>query len=529
MTTTTPASNAAKVSAFAVPLLGLFAAIQGAAPNVASTMLVGASKSLGMTGSTQALAASMQTLAIAATVITTGLMADRLGRRHVLMGALLVGAVGTVVVSIAAATWMYFLGMAIVGVGLGAVYGASFAYLKAVVAPDKLAGALGVFTAVLMVATLVFTFVGGALTSIDWRVAFLIFPVVNVIGFFLVPIFLPKQPRVKGGSLDVLGQLLLAIGVVSFLYGVSQLAKSLTAPGTLIPIVLGVVLLVAFAVWESKYSGHFFPMELFRSPVFLAAICFGFLYNFGNSVAFLQATNLWQYVNGLKTSEVSLWQLPLMIAGIGAGLVTGRLMAKGMSNRMAGIIGGAMTTVGFVCFALLHSSKSLIGFLPGLILVGAGVVVASVPYGNLILREAPAKFLGPVSSSRTTFGQFFYSLGFALSTVMIDKLTDGGIVRRLTDAGVQPNQISTGLDAVSAYASSGTAPSTSVGQQALTDAVASYGGAFRTTMLIVAVALALVTVLSAFLLRNGEGEAQPIHDHDNPSPADDAAPVAASA
>lgn len=518
--TSTTATNVKKVSALAVPLLGFFAAIQGAAPNVASTMLVDASKALKMTGSTQALAASMQTLAIAATVITTGLMADRLGRRRVLMGALIVGGAGTIVVSLSFATWMYFLGMAIVGAGLGAVYGASFAYLKAVVAPNKLAGAMGVFTAVIMVSTLVLTFVGGSLTAINWRVAFLIFPVVNLIGFILVPIILPKEPKVKGGSLDILGQLLLGVGVVSFLYGVSQMAKSLTSPATLIPLALGVVLLAGFAVWESKYSGHFFPMQLFRSPVFLAAICFGFLYNFGNSIAFLQVTNLWQYVNGLKTSEVSLWQLPLMFAGIIAGLVTGRFMSKGMKNRTAGFIGGAMATVGFVLLALLHSSKGLLGFLPGTMLIGAGVITASVPYGNLILREAPAKFLGPVSSSRTTFGQFFYSLGFALSTVLIDKMTDQGIVTRLTQAGVPPNQISTGLDAVNAYAATGTPPSTSAGQQALSEAAASYGSSFRTTMLIVAVALACVTLLSSFLLRKGEGTPQPVHNDDaSPTPA----------
>lgn len=525
-TTTTSAANVKNVSALAVPLLGFFCAVQGAAPNVASTMLVGASRSLDMSGSTQALAASMQTLAIAATVITTGLMADRLGRRRVLMGALIVGGAGTIVVSASFAVWMYMLGMAIVGAGLGAVYGSSFAYLKAVVPANKLAGAMGVFTAVIMVSSLVLTFVGGSLTAVNWRVAFLIFPVVNLIGLVLVPIILPKQPRVKGGSLDVFGQLLLAIGVVSFLYGVSQLAKSLTSPGTLIPIALGVVLLAAFAVWESKYSGHFFPMELFRSPVFLAAICFGFLYNFGNSVAFLQVTNLWQYVNGLKTSEVSLWQLPLMFAGIIGGLLAGRLMSKGMTNRMAGIIGGSMATVGFVLLALLHSSKGLLGFLPGTVLIGGGVVIASVPYGNLILREAPAKFLGPVSSSRTTFGQFFYSLGFALSTVLIDKMTLGGTVQKLTDAGVQPNQISTGLDAVTAYAANGTQPSTSLGQQALSDAVTSYGSSFRNTMLIVAVALAVVTVLSSLLLRKGEGTPKPAHDEDA---APGTAPAAATA
>ena len=41
-----------------------------------------------MTGGLVALAASISTLALSATVISTGLIADRLGRRPVLMAAL---------------------------------------------------------------------------------------------------------------------------------------------------------------------------------------------------------------------------------------------------------------------------------------------------------------------------------------------------------------------------------------------------------------------------------------------------------
>jgi predicted MFS family arabinose efflux permease len=439
-------------------------------------------------------------------------MADRLGRRRVLMGALVVGAMGTVIVSISIAAWMYMLGMAIVGIGLGAVYGSSFAYIKSVVPLNRLAGAMGTFTAIVMVTTVVVTFVGGSLTAINWRVAFLVFPVCSIIGLILVPILLPKVPVVKGGSLDLVGQLLLGLGVISFLYSVSQFAQSLTSPKTLVPLGLGIVLLAAFAVWESKFPGHFFPMELFRSPVFLAALCFGFIYNFGTAVSFLQLTNLWQYINGLKTSEVSIWQLPLMLAGIASGLVIGRLMTKGMSNRTAGLIGGILTVVGLAWLGLFHSATSLLGFLPGLIIGGAGVVVAAVPFGNLVLREAPAKFLGPVSSARTTAGQFFYTLGFALSTVMIDKLTTGGTVDRLTAAGVPANQLSTGLDAVSVYAAKGTQPTTSLGKQALADAAASYGSAFRTTMLITAFAIAIVTIVATILLRKGEGTPQPAHE-----------------
>ena len=526
---TSAAVTTKKVSKFAVPLLGFFGGVQGSAPNVASTALVGASRGLHMAGSTQALAASMQTLAIAATVITTGLMADRLGRRRVLIAALIVGIVGNIIVIGAPTSAFYMLGMAVIGVGLGAVYGASFAYIKSIVPVNKIPGALGIFTAVVMVTTLIITFVGGSLSSIDWRYAFVVTPIACLLGLLCIPKLLPPVPTVKGGSLDVVGQLLLAGGVISFLYSVSQFAQSLTSPKTLVPLVLGIVLLAAFAIWESKYDGHFFPMELFKSPIFLAALCFGFIYNFGTAVSFLQLTNLWQYINGLKTSQVSMWQLPLLVAGIVAGLLTGRVMAKGMSNRTAGIIGGAMTACGFFWVGIFHSSHGLVGFLPGLIIAGAGVVVAAVPFGNLILREAPAKYLGPVSSARTTAGQFFYTLGFALSTVLIDKMTIGGTVRRLEAAGVPANQLSTGLDAVNAYAANGTAPTTSEGKQALAAAVTSYGGAFRTTMFITAIAILVATALATFLLRKGEGDPQPAHEDDaSPAPTSTPAPAPAT-
>ncbi len=505
------ASTAKKVSALAVPFLGFLGAVQGSAPNIASTALVGASRSLDMTGGTQALAASMQTLAIAATVITTGLIADRIGRRKLLMIALIIGAVGNLIVLASPAVPIYLLGMAVTGIGLGAVYGSAFGFLKSVVKPEKLAAAMGLFTAAIMLSTLVFTFVGGTLASANWRTAYLLIPVMCAIGFFLTPILLPKLPPMKGDKFDAFGQILLGLGIIGILYAISNLANSLTSAKTLGPLVVGVVLIIGFVIWESKYDGHFFPLELFKSPIFLAALCFGFIYNFGNSVAFLQLTNLWQYINGLTTAKVSIWQLPLLLAGIFAGLTIGRLMGKGMKNRTAGAIGGGLTVVGFVLLALAHDSKTLTGFLPGLILGGAGVIVASVPFGNLILRESPPRYLGPVSSSRTTFGQFFYTLGFSISTVLVDRMTDGGVVAKLTAAKVPANQLSTGLDAVNTYAASGTAPSTSLGKQALADAATSYGTAFRTTFLIVAAAILAVTVLATVLLRKGEGTPQPAH------------------
>jgi MFS family permease len=510
------------VSRLAVPFLGLLGAVQGTCPNIASTALVGASRSLHMAGSTQALAASVQTLAIAATAITTGLLADRLGRRRVLMMALVVGAIGNLIVVVSPAPAIYMLGMAIAGIGLGAVYGAAFGYMKAVVPAGKMANAMGVFTAVVMACTVVLTFVGGNLASAHWRVAFLLIPLTCVVCLLLTPVLLPEVERIRGGKLDLRGQSLLMVGVILFLYSVSEFAHSLTSPRTLIPLVLGVIALGAFFVWESSYEGRFFPVHVFRSRVFLAALCAGFIYNFGTAVAFLQVTDLWQYVNGLTTSKVAVWQLPLLVAGIVSGLATGRLISRGLSMRAAILTGGGASALGFVLLALEHGSSSLLGFLPGLVLVGAGVIIAAVPFGNLILLEAPPRYLGPVSSSRATFGQFFYTLGFSVSAVVIDRRTVGGVVERLQHAGVPSNQLSTGLDAVNVYASKGTAPGTSVGRAALRDATVSYGHAFS-TMFFIAGGLMLAVGLLAFLLLAGaEHEPTPATSSNSESPKESA-------
>jgi MFS family permease len=501
---TPPTQNPVKKPALALAFLGVLGALQGTDPNIASTALVGAARGLDMASTS--LAASISTLALAATAISTGLLADSLGRRKVLQVGLLVAIVGDLMVFLAPDTAFYLLGRAIAGVGLGAVYGAAFAYIRAAAKPGKLAAAMGLFTAVLMVATMLLTFVGGALSSLEWRTAFLVIPIASALCFFIVPILLPKEPRLKLPSKDLVGQVLLGLGIIALLGGIGELGKSLTSPVALGGIGIGLVLLVVWFVYEARNDNRFFPVSLFKNPIFLAAIVAGFIYNFGNAVVFLQLTNLWQYVNGLKTLEVALWQLPLLIAGIIAGLLTGRLMSSGkLSARAVLLLGGVVSAVGMVMLALTHSGTSFWLFLPGEFLVGAGVVIAAVPYGSLILKEAPAKYFGPVSSSRLTFGQFFYAIGFAASTIVIDKLTIGGTTAKLEAAGVPATQIGTGLDAVTTYAAQSTAPTTSLGKEALADATASYGVAFATMMYITA-ALMLAGGIVGYLLLKRAGD-----------------------
>ena len=499
-----PALKATRTAALAVPVLGIMGAIQGSAPNIASSALVSVSRDLGMTGAQTTLTASVQTMLIAATVITTGLMADRLGRRRVLSAGLLLGALGSVICAIAPATFIYVLGQAVLGVGLGAVYGASFAYVRAVAQPGKLPQAIGVFGASVGITTVLLTLAGQSLVGVSWRIAILVSGAASVLMFFVVPLVLPKQPRIKGASLDVLGQVMLGIGIIGFLLGVSQTGRSLTAPLTLVPLLIGTLLIAGFFVWESRSSGAFYPVRLFRHPVFIAALIAGMVYNLGTAVIVLQTTNLWQYVTDVSSSALGLWQVPFFASGVVSALVVGRLMTRGMTNGTALLISAIVVASGFILLGLVATQKSFWAFLPGLVLAGVGLVGASIPFGNLIIREAPPAQFGPVTSSRTTVGQFWYSIGLALGTVLVDRMTRGGVVDRLEAAGVQPDQIGTAVTAVTMFGSKGTEPSTQLGKQALADAVVSYSAAFSTTMYLTAGIAVLGGIVGFLLLRKAE-------------------------
>ena len=497
MHTTTAVPQA--TSRLAIPLLGVLAAIQGSAPNIAATALVGASRGLDMVGGAQALAASTQTLAIAASVITTGLLADRIGRRRMLVLALVTGIVGQLAVAAAPSAAVYVVGQAVSGVGLGAVYAAAFAYIQVLAAPGRLPSAVAAFAAVSGATAVLITFSGGMLASVDWRVAFVLVPVLSVLAIIGVRTMLPVVPPSVTEKRDVWGQLLLIVGMVAFLYGVSQLATSLTSPVTWTIMAGGAVLLAGFVWSQTRVRHPFFPIALFRRPLFLAALCAGFVFNFGVAASFLQLTNLWQYVLGLTPSVVALWQLPITITSIAGAVALGRLMTKGMSAQTSLLLGGVLSAAGFVAAALAREATSPLAFVPAGILIALGATAAALPYGTLVLGEAPAEYYGPVTSSRTTFGQLFYSLGTALSTVAVTQLTIAGITARLHDAGRSDAEISTALTAVGAFAKDGTRPEAPV----FDAAVAAYQDAFGALMLGVAVvALVMGLVGWGLILRS---------------------------
>lgn len=168
--------------------------------------------------------------------------------------------------------------------------------------------------------------------------------------------------------------------------------------------------------------------------MFLAAIGVGFLYNFSTGLGLISFSNLFQYQLDLKGLSLSLSQLPYLLLAIPTALTIGALISKKILTRqMSALIGAFIASVGGILFAItaLSSPKSVSDYLPALIVLGIGAAVPAVAYGGMILEEADEKHYGVVSSSRTTIGQFWYSLGLASSTVVIDTIAKAHVLNKL--------------------------------------------------------------------------------------------------
>ena len=473
--------------------LGFLGALQGSDPNIASTALLSAGKDLQF-GNLTALAASISTLALAATVISTGMMADRWGRKKVISAAMILAIVGDVVVAISTDPLMYIVGRALAGIALGAVYGSGFAYVKHFAQNTKggISSALGTFSASIGVFTLLISFVGATMVGVGWREAFLVIPVLNAVALLLGFFILPKDDYViTTQPWDALGQLLLGLAVVFSLYGISHASSGLSSPLTYGPFLVGVLLFVLFYFREKSNSDQrFFPIALLKQPLFLAAIGVGFLYNFSTGSGLLSFSNLFQYQLDLKGLDLSLAQLPYNVVSIPIALIVGALLSKNrLTRQMSAFLGAIISAIGATLFAVtaISSPTSIWSYIPALIVLGAGAAIPAVAYGGMILEEADAKHYGVVSSSRTTIGQFWYALALASSTIIIDAITRTHVMNKLGSSAEQQ------LDS---FAASGAKPTDS---SVLPAAVEGFAQGFAAFMIIFAVLMVVVGIIVLIL------------------------------
>ena len=263
----------------AVMLLGWVAANMSTGICLSAVSLVPATTDLGLSPLMRSACASAASLAIAATAVAAGVAADRLGRRRVLMWSYALAGVANLAIVLVPSGALYLAGTILAGVAYAVMLTATYAFVKVVAPRGSLGRALGLWGMYSIVFATAASLAGGLLAGVDWRWLFLVVPAMCALSALLTPRLIPRMPRVGSGPVDLWGLVLIGFGLVILISGLLAVA---TDTGSLLAWALvagGGLVLAVWVMLELRRHAPAFPVRLFRSRPFVAAVLVGIFVN----------------------------------------------------------------------------------------------------------------------------------------------------------------------------------------------------------------------------------------------------------
>ncbi|MER5181417.1 MFS transporter [Streptomyces sp. NPDC002896] len=385
--------------------------------NVAiKTISTPAPTGLGATQGELEWAINAYTLVFAGLLFTAGLLGDRLGRKKVLLAGLAVFGIASALAAQSASPEQLITFRAVMGLGAAFVMPATLAVLMNVFERDEQPKAIGIWAGGVGLAIAIGPITGGVLLDhFWWGSVFLINVPIVILALGLMLWLVPDSRDPNPGRIDPVGVVLSVIGLVLLVYGIikgGQLAD-FTDPAVLSTIAAGVVVLVAFVVFEKRSDHPSIDVTYFRNKVFSAAIAAIALVFFSLMGVTFFSVFYTQSVRGYSPLQTGLLMLPLAAAQM-IFAPRARLLVDRFGNK-------ATTTAGLlICAAMLAAFATLEADTPIWILevifflMGTGMAHIMTPVSVVIMQALPREKAGSASALSNTFRQVGGALGIAV-------------------------------------------------------------------------------------------------------------------
>jgi EmrB/QacA subfamily drug resistance transporter len=353
-------------------------------------------------------------LSFAVLLLTSAALGDRFGRRRVFAAGLALFIAASAACALAGdAAWL-IAARAVQGAGAALVMPLAMTLLSATFPPQERGKALGLFSGVTGLALIAGPVVGGAVAEgLAWPWIFW----VNVPIGLVILLVLRRIPESTGSgrALDIPGLVLVTGAAFGIVWGLMRGdGAGWTSPAVIAPLAAGLMLVVAFIVWELRAREPMVPMRLFRSRAFSSGIASSFLfYASMYGVVFLLPQFL-QVAQGNGPLGAGLELLPwtatlFVFAPVSGALVnrTGErlLIVGGLLLQVFGIAWIAMIVTPDLAYARLVTP---------LVLAGAGVSMAMPAAQNAVLSAVAPAEIGTASGAFNMFRYLGGAFGIAI-------------------------------------------------------------------------------------------------------------------
>ncbi|MEU8683442.1 MFS transporter [Streptomyces sp. NPDC048611] len=356
-------------------------------------------------------------LIAASLLILFGTLGDRVGRRRILLLGYGLFGLASAAAALAPNPQTLMVARALLGIGGAMIMPATLSILRQVF-PDRRerAVAIGVWSAVAAVGAAVGPVLGGFLVENFWWGSVFLINIPMMAAMLLIGRWLlPESRGERNGPWDVIGAIVAALGVLGIVLGVKRIGSgaAVVGPTTLLPIVLGVLLLVLFVRRQRRRKDPLIDVRLFAVPAFGTSVVCIVLAMLALVGLQLIAVQYLQLVLGLSPLETGLRMLPLVFAAMAAGL-TGSKMLQALGPRAMVSLGFVLTAVAVLCLTAMSAEDRPWLLSLGFVLLGFGFQSTLFGAYESMLSEAPAEQSGGAAAIGETSYQLGAGIGVAL-------------------------------------------------------------------------------------------------------------------
>lgn len=355
-------------------------------------------------------------LALGALLLGTGSVADRFGRRRVYLAGLVVFALASLACAVAPTPGLLIASRVAQGIGGAAMYALTIALLNIAYRGRDRGVAFGVWGAVSGLAAASGPIAGGLLTEhLNWRWIFLVNLPISVlaVAFTLRGVAESRNPRAV--RVDGPGVAAFTIGAACLTYTLIKAnERGWASAGTLVPLAVSVLALIGFVLIERATAAPMLDLALFRRPAF-AGIMLGGLLLQGAAFGYLPYTSVWlqEVLHRGPVDAGLLGSLPMSLAAFVVAAATGRLLHDARPHLTVGC-GLLLIGAGDLLQSVVHAGSASTVLVPGLIVAGLGVGLASPSISAAALSAAPVERAGMAGGAINTFRQLGFTLGVAV-------------------------------------------------------------------------------------------------------------------
>jgi MFS transporter, DHA2 family, multidrug resistance protein len=389
-------------------------------------------------------------LVLAAALLPAGLLGDRIGRKRLLTGALIIFGLASLGCAYSHTTGELIAARAVLGLAAAVILPLALAVLPVMFTPDERPRAIGIVGGATFLGYPLGPILGGwLLDNFWWGSVFLINVPIVLMALVAVTFLMPESRGVGRFRIDFAGVLISSAGLAALTYGVIRAGDDgWSDPIAVTTMAAGAVVLALFIVWERAITGsRWLPLvdlELFRSRGFSWGTALATMISFALFGLTFAMPQYFLDVRGLDSLGSGIRLLPL-IGGLAVGLGVGQRLQSVRKSRDGGpdkppvasarLIGSSGFAVMAVALAIgtATSPASGTGFTSTWFAVtGLGLGLAMPTMLNAALSALSPERSGSGSAMMTAARQVGATigvavLGTALSTVYRSKLTLPGV------------------------------------------------------------------------------------------------------